>query len=497
MPLLKNLNIHGSQKVLIVVLVAFLTAAGFLVGLVPKTRAFRAHRMQAYLDTVKERRVNVVFITIDTIRQDRVSAYRKGAVKTPNLDAFFARGVGFTNANTCVPITLPSHVSILTGFYPTFHGVRDNGLYALRKTGITVTEALRERGYSTAAFVSSFVLNKKFGLDKGFDVYDDDLSDSFLRQIEWNLSGNIYPGTYNGYERRADEVTAAASEWLDQNRQTPFFLWVHYYDPHAPYYAYNSDLSSIEKKTPPDEQRDASMESVLRESKDCYDTEVVFTDSWVGRLLDKIEALDLSESTFVVIVGDHGESLGEHEYYFEHGARLFDNILKVPLMLRLPYEGPNGIAIDSLVRTIDIVPTVYHLLGIRPSDAVHGKSLIPLIFRLSDDAPSESYAETLLPPRVGEHELRAFTTDRYKFIFAPAVNGYALYDLRNDPDETRNVLELARENPEAYKKQYQPVLLELKKRLEDVIRSTGSGVPSIIEAPDEETKKALKALGYM
>ncbi|MBI5118857.1 sulfatase [Candidatus Poribacteria bacterium] len=462
-----------------------------------KSGRFKTGKMEAYLKQTRENRPNIVLITLDTLRQDRLGCYGSKSTRTPNLDTLFRDGIGFSNANTCAPITLASHTSILTGLYPTFHGVRDNGLYVLRENVPTITGALKAGGYRTGAFVSAYVLEKKFGLGRHFDVYDDDFSKSILKGIEWDVPSNLYPGAHNGYERRADEVTKAALEWLEKNKDQKFFLWVHYFDPHSPYYEYNGDLSSVTGKAPTSQKEGSfSLEETSRAIK-LYDAEVSLMDVWVGNLLRKIEQWGLTGSTLIIAVADHGEGLGEHDYYFEHGGKLYETLLRVPLIVRLPYDGPGGVVIDNLVRTIDIAPTVYDLLGVQPAIKLHGKSLVPLAFGVDSAAPPDSYAETLLPPRVGGNELRSLKTEQYKLIYAPARNGYDLYDLLADPAEMNNLVETEKKDKDLFAGKYKPLQMDLKKRLDTVINTTASGIPLIPENLDEEAKKALKSLGYM
>jgi arylsulfatase A-like enzyme len=451
--------------------------------------------MDAYTSRTSRKKPNILLITIDTLRQDRIGCYGYAGAKTPNMDAFFGEGVGFTQANTCVPITLPSHTSILTGLYPNAHGVRDNGSYRLKETGLTITEALKAEGYSTGAFVSAFVLDKRFGLDKGFDVYDDDFSDSILMATKWRLSSETYNGEYDFYQRKADEVTTAALKWLDGNKSDRFFLWVHYFDPHAPYYAYEKDgirpIFQVPSPSPDGSYSAAYAEQVVS----IYDQEISFTDLWIGKLLEAMSGWGLKDSTFVTIVSDHGESLGEHGYYFQHGAVVYDTTMKVPLMMRLPYDGPAGRVIDDIISTIDIAPTIYHLLGIEPEARMQGSSLIPLMFGKTGENPDHVYAETLLPVRFGKNELRSVKTRQFKLIAIPATGEHRLFDLQLDPDETHNLL--AEDGDGTLEARHESIIDGLKRKLDKLIRSGGSRSGNAPEMLDEETKDKLRKLGYL
>lgn len=453
--------------------------------------------IQDYLKKVRREQPNILLITVDTLRRDHLGCYGYGPAETPNLDAFFKQGIGFAAANTCVPITLPSHTSILTGMYPTYHGVRDNGAYSLRETGLTMTEALKADGYSTGAVVSAFVLDKRFGLDKGFDFYDDDFSDSVLNETKWSLSPETYVGSYDYYQRRADEVTESALEWLSGNRGSRFFLWAHYFDPHAPYYRYSEDGSRPVLRAPSPSPTGQYSADYAKKVIEIYDREITFTDLWIGKLLDTLAEWDLDESTLVIIVADHGESLGEHDYYFQHGGVLYDTILKVPLMLRLPYDGPRGVVVEDIVSTIDIAPTVYHLLGIQPRVRPHGSSLVPLAFGSSDARPPHVYGETLLPLRFGKNELRALKTPRYKLIYSPTSGKRLLFDLEQDPEEIVDVLEDDAGGDKASLGRYGSLADRMQKQLDTLIRSTRSATVTEPETLDKETREKLRKLGYL
>ncbi len=453
--------------------------------------------MRNYLKKVRREQPNVLLITVDTLRQDHLGCYGYGPAKTPNLDAFFKEGIGFAAANTCAPITLPSHTSILTGMYPTYHGVRDNGAYSLRKTGLTMTEAMKADGYSTGAVVSAFVLDKRFGLDKGFDSYDDDFSDSVLNETKWSISPETYGDTYDYYQRRADEVTESALEWLNGNRDNRFFLWAHYFDPHAPYYRYSENGSRPVLQAPSPSPTGQYSADYAKKVIEIYDLEITYTDFWIGKLLDTLAEWDLDESTLVIIVSDHGESLGEHDYYFQHGGALYDTILRVPLMLRLPYNGPRGVVVEDIVSTIDIAPTVYQLLGIQPRVRPHGSSLVPLAFGFHDGRPPHVYGETLLPIRFGKNELRTLKTPRYKLIHSPASGKRLLFDLERDPEEIANILEDDAGDDKAPLGQYGPLADGMQKQLDTLIRSTRSPTVTEPETLDVETREKLRKLGYL
>lgn len=230
--------------------------------------------------SVQTARYNVLLVTIDTLRADRLGCYGYAGAATPVLDALAARGVRFATAIAHVPLTTPSHASILTGLTPLRHGVRDNGDFVLPDRIPTLAEAFHDAGYRTAAFVSGFPLDRRFGLARGFDTYDDHLPHGEDRRRSAYV------------ERPADQTTAAVRSWLEGGTPSPWFLWVHYFDPHSPY------------EPPPD--------FAARFAGRPYDGEVAFVDAQIGVLLALLEAKGLAPRTRVLVTADHGESLGEH-----------------------------------------------------------------------------------------------------------------------------------------------------------------------------------------
>jgi choline-sulfatase len=347
-----------------------------------------------------DRRTSVVLVTIDTLRADRV-----GPALTPAIEALAHRGVRFTNARSNVPLTLPSHASILTGLVPPHDGVRLNGVHRLKDGTSTLARVLQSGGYRTGAFVGAYVLDSRFGLDQGFDVYDDEIP---KRE---GATGSLEA------ERRGDVVGARAIAWLrslpDDGR--PFFLWMHLYDPHAPY-------------TPPPEW-------LARANGQPYDGEVAFADAQLGALLSALQATGRRERTLVVAAGDHGESLGEHGEA-DHGMLLYEAALRVPLVM----AGPRVPAAtrDEPVSLVDVVPTVLGRLGL-PAPAVDGRDLLA---GAAPTAQREVYAETEYPRAAGCSPLRALVGSRWKYIGGPARP--ELYDLAGDPREAHD---LAAEQP--------------------------------------------------
>lgn len=350
------------------------------------------------------RPVNVVVVTIDTLRPDHLHCYGYGKIETPTLDRIAQSGVVFENAVTQTPLTPPSHASIFTGLNPPTHKVRDTGGFVLSRSTPTLASLLEEKGWDTAAFISSAVLKKRFGFDHGFAVYDD--------QMPRPGNAQKYP---EDAERRAGDTVDRAVQWLDSRNGMPFFLWVHLYDPHAPY-------------DPPSPFREQYNDRL-------YDGEIAYADRELGRLFDAVHKKSPAEKTLIAILSDHGESLGEHGE-FTHGVFLYDATLRIAFLLSGPGV-PAGMRVKQQARTIDFLPSILDLMGGRAPAAAEGASLTPY-FQGKDAPTAVSYAETLYPKiNLGWSELRAIRTNRWKYIRAPKPE---LYDLSQDPDERTNVI---------------------------------------------------------
>jgi arylsulfatase A-like enzyme/Tfp pilus assembly protein PilF len=365
-------------------------------------------RYSTHLVAPTGRRQNILLITIDTLRWDHLGCYGNTRAATPALDALASRGVRFETAVAHVPLTAPSHASILTGLTPVRHGVRDNGGYALPHGVPTLASRLRASGYRTGAFVSGFPLDRRFGLGAGFDEYDDRLTRTAGRA----------PYT----ERRADVTTDHVIGWLDRQEPAPdgggtsvgpWFIWVHYFDPHAPY-------------IPPEP-------FAGRFADRPYDGEVAFVDSQIGRLLQHLDTRGEAMRTLVLVTADHGESFSEHGED-THGVFVYDATLRVPFIIAGP--GANiGQASSVLARSIDVVPTLLDLGGLGVPRDVDGRSLRQAIDggSLADEP---AYIESLMAARhLGWSPLQGFRSASWKYIRAPRPE---LYDLRRDPGERQN-----------------------------------------------------------
>jgi arylsulfatase A-like enzyme len=339
---------------------------------------------------------SLLLVTLDTTRPDRLGCYGNGEIRTPILDALARDGVIFSNAFATAPTTLPAHASILTGLYPHRHGSRANGFYPLRAGETTLAELLSARGYATAAVVSTFILDSRFGLDQGFDVYDDE-------SVEKNRWTRVS-------ERRGDRSTDRALQWLRGERDEPWFLWVHYYDPHVVY-------------EPPAPYAETY-------AGNPYDGEIAFDDAQLGRLLGALDELGLAEQTLVVVVGDHGESLGDHGE-LSHGILVHDATLRVPLIMRAGSRLDGGVHIRRRVSQVDLVPTILSLLGVPAPGRLDGIDL-----GRRDATHRPIFAETLHGlVNFGWAPLVAVYDGEHKYIQGPVPE---LYDLSEDPLERRN-----------------------------------------------------------
>ncbi len=398
-----------------------------------------------------EESYHLLLITLDTMRADYMSVNGSEHVQTPHLDRLARSGVNFTRARAPVPLTLPSHASILTGNYPPTHGVRDNGGYRLPDNQLTLAEVLEDQGYETSAFIGAFVLDRRFGLSRGFHVYDDRTwSDiSMLEDLE--------------AERRADAVYDAFSSWLkDYEDEKPFFAWVHFYDPHAPY-------------TPPEPFKS-------RYADNPYAGEVAYTDEAVGKILAALEKRGLRERTLVAIVGDHGEGLGEHDER-SHSILIYNSTLHVPMLIHRPGLVPEGRVVTDLTRIIDLAPTLLDYLGI-PNHLGHGSSLRSLIEGQKKEQDIVAYSESLYPSlNLGWSELRGLESERYRFILAPTVE---LYDLESDPGEQQNLAAARGE-----------IVKGMRSRLEALLENMGAEERRSSRTIDPETEAMLRRLGYV
>ena len=396
---------------------------------------------------------NVLFVTIDTLRADRLGSYGHAGAKTPVIDRLAAEGVRFSDATAHAPLTYPAHVALLTGRYPAAFGAKLNGMTPLPDTATTLAERLKAVGYSTGAVIGSVVLERSYGLDQGFDSYDDG--------IPVRLAALV---AITDVQRRADQVTEAATTWLKkQPSGTPWFLWAHYYDPHLPY--------------------DAPAKYAAAAPGRPYDAEVAFVDAALGRLLASVDR----QRTLIIVTADHGEALGEHGEP-DHGFFLYDSTLHVPLVIAPPSplrgigEAPR--VVTEQVRSIDLFPTILEMVGAGAQSTVDGVSLVPLLRGESRREVPVSVAESWYPRlHFGWSELRSARVGEWKYIEAPKPE---LYDLRVDRAERRNMVH-----------ERASVAGRLAGEITRVSQLTDSGAIAETPQPDRATLERLQALGYV
>ena len=364
---------------------------------------------RSMLSPVKLEELNIILFTIDTLRADHLECYGYDKVKTPQINRLANEGILFEHNIVQAPLTLPSHSSILTGTYPLHHGIRDNGGFYLDENHLTLAESLKNKGYATGAFVGAFVLDSRWGLDQGFDYYYDNFDLTKYKKV-----------SLDSVQRRGDEVLAEVYKWVENQAQQKFFAWIHLYDPHTPY-------------DPPEPYKTEYKGSRFG----LYDGEIAYVDQLMGEFRDFMEKKNLFDKTLIIFTADHGESLGEHRES-AHGFFIYDSDIRVPLIIRFPEGKFAGRMISNQVRSIDIMPTVLHLLGEEMPESVQGKSLLSLI--VEDEAQDErsAYSETYWPRyHYGWSELKSLRKGRYKFIDAPQPE---LYDILEDPGEVNNLV---------------------------------------------------------
>jgi len=397
---------------------------------------------------------NVLVITLDTTRPDGLGIHgNTKPSQTPSLDKLAREGILFKHGLTPVPLTLPAHCSLFTGRYPPSHGVRNNGTYVLSAEETTLAEIFRQHGYRTSAVIASFTLAGKFGLSQGFDSYEESLES---RQMIRGFSAEI----------PADRVFAKFDMLLREKRERPFFTWVHFYDPHHPYLAH------------PETDRPKALNS-----RDKYDDEVHFMDSYIGKMLAALERTGLREKTLIVVAGDHGEAFGEHRE-FGHGIFCYEESLRVPLILYAPAL-LDAREIEAPVNLIDIMPTVLSLLGWDTPEQVQGRNLLPMIRGRRSSDPTPHYLESLF----GKEEnnwapLTGLQEGPYKYIALPEPE---LYDLDKDPLESDNVFAVQSHRAR-----------EMDKKLGEIVKTLAASSPAPSPRKlDEHDIEKLQALGYV
>ena len=392
----------------------------------------------------------VLLITVDTLRADRLQCYgyKRASIETPQIDSLAADGILFQQAIAQVPLTLPSHCSILTGAYPYATGVRDQAGFRLKPEQETLAEIFEMAGYDTAAFIGSSVLNGNTGLSQGFDLY-------------WDLKNG------SESERRGDQVMQEALTWIQARGRRRFFAWIHLFDPHTSY-------------APPEPYK-------TRYRGRPYDGEVAFVDELIGRLIETLKQNRLYEDSLIVFTSDHGESLGEHGEA-SHGLFLYDATLRIPLIVKVPGSQWKGRVIPQQVRGIDIAPTILQLASLKAKRQMQGRGLLTLMVGKWNQPDLVAHSETYYPYYHFQWSpLFSLRTTRYKYIDAPRPE---LFDLEADPEENRNIVQ---ENGS--------MAASLEEKLEQEYRRFSSEdaedqAPELEEI-DQERIERLRSLGYV
>lgn len=403
----------------------------------------------------------ILLVTVDTLRADHVGAYGELSL-TPAIDALAAEGVVLLEACTPTPSTGPAHASLFTGRYPWHHGVLENATLLGGEPPV-LAELLRERGFATAAFVASFIVDERFGFARGFDHYHFDPTESYT----WR-------GRPQGrFWSRADRVAAATLEWLAEHRDEPFFVWVHLFDPHSPYrpepgMRRDEPVDLTGKRVPPGVADGEELRELIR----AYRGEVRYADAQLGRLTEGLVELGLLDSTAVVVTSDHGEGLGDHGL-LEHGTNLHDELVRVPLVIRAPGL-PAGRRLRGAAQLEDLAPTLLALAGAPVPEGMDGLDLGPWLAGRRDDSPRDAV--------LGRRRRYPKAPDLYfvrdgneKWIGTPRRG--RRYDLEADPRERRG-----RRDP------------ELPPELRGALAAEPAAGERVLDA---ETEAALRALGYL
>jgi len=395
---------------------------------------------------------NVILITIDTVRADHLGCYGYKDIQTPTIDALAHDGILFERAISQVPLTWPSHAAILTGTYPFQNGVQDFTGQPLAPRFRSIAQAFKQHGYATAAVVSAFVLDRSWGLARGFDYYDDAFSAETFSKKDIGL-----------VDRRAAESVTHALQWLQKTPHRPFFLWLHLYDPHNPYdppAPYGTDYRSRP-----------------------YDGEIAYADHELGRLIAWLKRNQLYDRTAIALLSDHGESLGEHGEA-EHGFFIYNSTVHIPLILKMP--AGSGIRPDRVgrpVETTSLAPTLLDVAGL--TDEIAKQLVSPALFAKQAAQPEAAYSETFYPfSSFGWSPLHSLETSRYHYIDAPEPE---LYDLTADPDEKNNVAKQQVATASVFKEK----LLQRSKTTAHI--ASGSESSSL----NPEALEKLRALGYV
>ncbi len=448
-----------------------------------------------------EGKPNVILIVVDTLRADHLGCYGYHRPTSPNIDAMVKESILFRHAITQAPWTLPSITSLMTSLYPSVHKLHfppksvEYSASSLDEARTTLAEYLREEGYKTGAFVGAggHVSSRFHG--QGFDFYDDEIAYStrYNHLILLNIIGRIF-GFYSS--RLADTTTEQVQYWLSRNKHLPFFLFIHYWDPHDPYGSpepfttrYDEDYDGVLSPgitTAKLEEMVSGLNSDdIAYVASLYDGEISFTDAQIGKLIELLKELKLLDNTMVILTADHGEELFEHGG-FGHSKTLYEELIRIPLLIRYPPFGADK-TIDSQVQLIDVVPTVLDYLGIDVSDEAQGISLIPLV-KCETDNELPAYSETMLKGRI-----IAIRSGNFKFIKYIENGREELFDLEEDPGELSNLVDSKVEMAEQMRQELFEWMEACKEKAASLPKANQEKVIPI----DDKTMEELRSLGYL
>jgi arylsulfatase A-like enzyme len=436
-----------------------------------------------------EKLPNVLFITIDTLRADHLSAWGYHLETSPNIDKLASEGVRYASAYTVTSRTAPSHFSMFTSQYPQEHGAKLNGFAVPQDSKfLLLPQILQKYGYHNAAFVSAWPLTKKLTkLDRFFDLYDEDLSRSYQ--------------AINSM-RYAEDVTPRALNWIKQHKAGPFFAWVHYFDPHSPY-EFRPEFEVTKTTGEPDHTKDRGEDAVMKDLQ-AYNSEILYTDHWVGKLLEGLDAEGLRENTLVVLVADHGESIGERGYQ-GHSHRLYESVVHIPMIFRMPGTVVAGKVVKTRVSTLDLMPTILDLTvkSVQPDAKIpselEGRSLTASLSQ-GGEVPDRtvrylafSGQKWLMPGWLAKLWLRnldfplkvGYRSGDKKVIWTPEKAEMEIFNLSRDPFESHAT------TPAEGAKPYEDESDQFTKWFKATNLTQGEN------RMDERDEEALKSLGYI
>lgn len=445
--------------------------------------------MGAAPETPKEKLPNVLFITIDTLRADHLSSWGYHLETSPNIDRIASEGVRYENAYTVTSRTAPSHYSMFTSRYPQEHGAKLNGFAVPSDTKfLFLPQILQHHNYSNAAFVSAWPLTEKLTkIGDYFDVYDEDLGRSY------QMINSM---------RYAEDVTPRALDWIEQNKDSPFFAWVHYFDPHSPY-DFREEFEVTKKTGEPDRTKERGQDIVPDDLK-AYNSEILYTDHWVGKLVNAVDEMGLKENTIIVIVADHGESIGERGYQ-GHSHCLYENVVHIPMIFRMPGTIQAGKVVQSKVSTLDLLPTLMDLTvkkanpGAKIPTEYVGRSLaknltskaalpdrtVRFVAFAGQKWLAPSWLSKLWLRDLDFPELVGFRKGSQKVVWQAEKENMEIFDLKKDPFENQPT------KPSDGERMYKTQEQALTKWYKSTDLADGENKMS------ERDKEALESLGYI